>query len=155
MANFDASGLNDPLPGLRLPGMHYVPIKYVNGSTVIGTSDDLRLCKLPKGAIVLPEFCAIWTDDVDPDSGANLTVALKISDSTTTKTVIAAQALQAVSTRIVASAATIGAFAFFKTTNSNFVAFIEPAVGDIDASAEIYAAIVYTLDESGRYETTS
>ena len=155
MANFDAPGFNDPAPAFPTSGLHYVPIKYTNGSTVITSSDKLRLCKLPKNALIIPELCSFFSNDVDPDSGANLTVALKVTDGATTKTIIAAQNLQAINIRVVASAASISGLEFFKTGTNDFYAYLEPAVGDIDASAEIFAVLVYTMDVSGRYETTS
>ena len=155
MANFDAPGFNDPAPAFPTTGIHYVPIKYTNGSTVITASDELRLCRLPKNALIIPELCHFFTNDVDPDSGANLTVALKITDGTTTKTIIAAQDLQAINIRVVASAASISALEFFKTGTKDFYAYLDPGAGDIDASAEIFVVICYTMDVSGRYEVTS
>jgi len=156
MANFDASGFVDEV-GFQGPGMHYRPVRYVNGSTTIGTTDKLRLIKLPKGAVVLPEFCSFWADDVDPDADDNVTCAMKITnaDGDATKTVIAAQNFQAVNTRVVASAATISAFNYFKTPDDSYFVYLEPGAGAIDASAEIFASIVYTQDDSGRYEVTS
>lgn len=155
MANFDATGYNDPITGVRLPGVFIKQIKYTNGSTAITTSDKLRLCKLPKGAVIIPELCSFFSDDVDPDSAGNLTVAMKVTDGTTTKTIIAATALQAINTRVTAAAAAITALNFFKTSNDDFYVYLEPAAGDLDASAEVFAVIAYHLDESGRYETTT
>ena len=155
MANFDSNSMKDPAVAHPTTGIHIVDVRYVNGSTVVGTSDKLRLAYLPKGAKILPEFCRFWSDDVDPDSGANLTLAMKVTDGTTTKTIIAAQAFQAVNTVVVPSAATTSAFVFFKTSNNDFYVYLEPAVGDLDASAEVFARIAYTMDVSGRYETTT
>lgn len=154
MANFDAASLKDAAVAFPTSGIHFVRVKYTNGATAIGTSDKLRLCYLPKGAAPIPELCSFYSDDVDPDSGANLTLAMKLTDGTTTKTLIAAQAFQAVNTRVVASAATISALNFFKTGNDDFYVYLEPAVGDLDASAEVFATVAYTMD-TGRDMVTS
>lgn len=154
MANFDTAEMRDPAPAFPTSGVHFIRGRYVNGATAIGTSDDLRLTYLPKGAAILPEFCHFFSDDVDPDSGANLTLAMKVTDGTTTKTIIAATAFQAINTRVQTSAAALTAFGFFKTSSDSFYVYLEPAVGDIDASAEIYWVVAYTMD-TGRAETTT
>ena len=154
MANFDTSEMRDPAVAFPTSGVHFVRGRYVNGSTAITTSDDLRLTYLPKGAAIIPELCSFFSDDVDPDSAGNLTVAMKVTDGTTTKTIIAATALQAINKRVTAAEAAITAFTFFKTSSDNFVVYLEPAVGDIDASAEIYWVVAYTMD-TGRAETTT
>ena len=155
MANFDAAGFNDPAPAFPTTGVHYVPIKYTNGATAIGTTDKLRLCKLPKNALIIPELCWFGANDVDPDSAGDLTVAMKATDGTTTKEIISAQNLQAVSTRVVASATSILALEFFKTPNADFYVYLEPGAGNLDASAEVFAVVAYSMDVSGRYEVTS
>lgn len=154
MANFDAPSLKDPAVAFPTSGIHFVRVKYTNGSTVIGTSDKLRLCYLPKNAAPIPELCSFYSDDVDPDADANLTMAMKITDGTTTKTLIAAQAFQAVNTRVVASAATISGLNFFKTGNDDFYVYLEPGAGALDASAEVFATVAYTMD-TGRDMVTS
>jgi hypothetical protein len=154
MANFDSTAFKDPAVAHPTSGLHVVDVRYVNGSTVITSSDKLRLIRIPKNCKILAELCSFWSDDVDPDSGANLTMGMFATDGTTTKTIIAAQAFQAINVRVEASAATISALAFFKTLNDDYYVYLQPGAGDLDASAEVYARLVYTMDTSGRYENT-
>lgn len=154
MANFDTSEMRDPAVAFPTSGVHLVRGRYVNGSTAITTSDKLRLTYLPKGAAIVPELCKFFSDDVDPDSGANLTLAMKVTDGTTTKTIITAVAFQAINVLAPALAPAVTALNFFKTSNDDFYVYLEPGAGDLDASAEVFWQVGYTMD-TGRAETTT
>ena len=154
MANFDTSEMRDPINSHPTGGIHLARGRYVNGATAITTSDKLRLTFLPKGAAIVPELCKFFSDDVDPDATGNLTVAMKITDGTTTKTIITAVAFAAINVLVPSLAPATTALNFFKTSSDDFYAYLEPGAGDIDASAEIFWQVAYTMD-TGRAETTT
>ena len=151
---YDTPQYGSPAVGLPL-GLVFVPVKYTVGSVAIAqsTGDYIRVCKLPKGAQIVPELCSIFAD-ADPDSGANLTVSLKVTDGTTTKTIISTQNFQAIDTRLVASAADITGLGLFKTSNDDFYVKLTPEAGDLDAAAVIYVVVAYNMQTSFGAATT-
>lgn len=146
---FSSPAVNHPL------GLVFVPVKYTVGGTAIAqsTADYIRVCKLPKGAQIVPELCSVFAD-ADPDSGANLTVSLKITDGTTTKTVISTSNLQAADTRLVASAADITGLNYFKCNNDDYYVKLTPEAGDLDAAAVIFVNVFYTMSPSADAATS-
>ena len=146
MTTYQTSDFNSPAPADPRNGLITRFVKHTVG-TAITTSDTLKVAKLPKGAQILPALTSVFAD-ADPDSANNLTLALKITDGTTTKTIIAASAFQAIDTRISPSAADITGLGFFKTGNDDYYAYLEPAVGDLDAAAVIFVELTYTMDAS-------
>ena len=131
----------------------YLPVKYTVGGTAIGTSDNIRVCKLPKGAQLIPAFISVFAD-ADPDSANNLTVKLEVTDGTTTKTVISTTNFQAIDTRITPSAADVTGLGFFKTSSDDFYLKFTPVVGDLDAAAVIFFEIGYSMSPSRDASTT-
>ena len=146
MVTYDTPSFSDPAKGFPL-NFVYDTVKYEVGGTAIGTSDNIRVKRLPKGAQIAPEFCAVYAD-ADPDSGNNLTVKFEVTDGTTTKTVISTSNFQTVDARITPSAADITGLNLFKTSNDDFYWKLTPVVGDIDAAAVLYFVLVYTNDPS-------
>lgn len=146
---FDSSSFTSPATALPVGGVVIRFVKHTVGSTAISqsTSDYLRVCKLPKGAQMLPSLCSVFAAS-DPDSGNNLTVSLKLTDGTTTKTIISTSNFQAANTRLVASATDIATLGFFKTSNDDFYVKLTPEAGDLDAAAVVYFEIAYTMDAS-------
>lgn len=146
---YDTAVYNDTAVSYPVAGLACTMVKYTVGSSAIAQSsgDYIRLAKLPKGAQIVPELCSVFAD-ADPDSGNNLTVSLKVTDGTTTKTVISTSNFQAADTRITASAADITGLGYFKTSTDDFYWKLTPEAGDLDASAVIYANLFYTMDPS-------
>jgi hypothetical protein len=140
---------NDVAVSYPIAGVVVVPVKYTVGGTAISqvTGDTLRIAKVPKGAQIRPQECEIVAD-ADPDSGNNLTVSLKVTDGTTTKTVISTSNLQAANARLTASATDIADLGFFATSNDDFYFVLTPEAGDLDAAAVINVTVAYTMDPS-------
>ena len=152
---YDTNAYNDaPANDLR-SGVNYQRVKYTVGSTAIdqASGDYIRVCKLPKGVEIYQELCAVYSDS-DPDGDDNLTVSLKVTDGTTTKTIISTSNFQAADTRIVASAADITGLGLFKTSNDDFYVKFTPEAGDIDASSVLFFVIAYSTDASRDCSTT-
>lgn len=146
MATYDTPAFSDPPKGFPL-NFVYDTVKYTVGSVAIGTSDNIRVKRLPKGAQMIPALCSVFAD-ADPDSGNNLVLKLEITDGTTTKTLISNSNFQAIDSRITPSAADITGLGLFKTSNDDFYLKLTPTTGDIDAAAVIYFEIAYTNDPS-------
>lgn len=146
---------NDVAISYPVAGLVLVPIKYTVGGTAISqaTGDYIKVCKLPKGAQLLAQYCEIVAD-ADPDSGNNLTVSLKVTDGTTTKTLISTSNLQAANSRLVASATDIADLGFFKTSSDDFYVKLTPEAGDLDAAAVLNIIIAFTMDASRDASTT-
>ena len=146
---------NDVAISYPIAGVVFVPVKHTVGGTAISqaTGDTLRVGKLPKGAQMLPQYCEIVAD-ADPDAGNNLTVSLKLTDGTTTKTLISTSNLQAANARLVASATDIADLGFFKTSNDDFYVYMTPEAGDLDAAAVVNFIIAFTMDPSRDASTT-
>lgn len=151
---YDTSVFNDGAVGLPL-GLVFVPIKYTVGSSAIAasSSDYIRLAKIPKGAQIVPELCSLFAD-ADPDSANDLTMSLKVTDGTTTKTIISTVNFQAADTRVVASAADITGLGYFKASNDDFYLKLTPEAGGLDAAAVIYVNLFYTMDASRNAATS-
>jgi len=145
---YDTPAYDDPAKGFPLDVV-WVPVKYTVGGTAISqtTGDYIRVCKVPKGAQLIPALCAVYAD-ADPDSANDLTVSLKITDGSTTKTIISTSNFQAADTRLTASAADITGLGFFKTGNDDYYIKLTPEAGDLDAAAVIYVDVAYTMSPS-------
>lgn len=152
-----ATAYIDPVfkePPVAFPtsGIHFLRIKHVTQAAYSqAASDYIKLTYLPKGASIVPELCSIFSDDSSDPGNAGMTLDMVATDGTTTKTIVNAQAVDAVNTRVVASAATIAALKFFKTSNNDFYVKSTVAVADAIAARNIYYVIAYTMD-GGRSE---
>src|SRR5512147_270416 len=146
---YDTPTYNDVAVSYPIAGLAVTHVKYTVGSSAISqaSGDYIRLAKLPKGAQIVPELCSVFAD-ADPDSANNLTVSLKVTDGTTTKTVISTSNFQAVDTRLTASAADITGLGYFKTSTDDFYWKLTPEAGDLDAAAVIYANLYFSMDPS-------
>lgn len=156
MATYTTSCFNDASVAFPTSGLHLVRVKHtLTAALAAGTSDVLKLCKLPKGCVIVPQLCEVFTN-ADPDAGNNATISLKVTDGTTTKTIISATAFQADNARLLASTAAgdIPDLGFFKTGNDDFYAYIAAEANDVDSGAVIFAIIAYTMD-TGRYDSTT
>jgi len=156
MATYTTSCYNDAAVAFPTSGLHLVRVKHtLTAALAQGTSDVLKLCKLPKGAVIVPQLCEVFSA-ADPDSGNNATLAMKVTDGTTTKTIISAANYQAANVRLTGAttAADIPTLGFFKTGNDDFYALLEPGANDVDSGAVVYAIVAYTMD-TGRYDSTT
>ena len=145
MAIYTTSAFSDPPIAHPTMGVIVNRIQHtLTAALAAGTNDYLRVCKLPKGACIVPELCAVFAD-ADPDAGNNATVSLTITDGTTTKTIIATANLQAADTRLTPAAAEITGLGFFKTSNDDFAVHLNAVANDVDAAAVLYIVVAYTM----------
>lgn len=107
-----------------------------------GTSDVLKVMKLPKGVTVIPEECRVGAFG-DPDSANNATVSLKYTDGTTTKTIIATGNLQAADTPLSGTAAMLYTNDFHVTDNDDYYVYLTAEANDVDTATVLGFVIVY------------
>ena len=149
MATYTSNRYNDAAVNDVRSGINLAFVKHTFSAAFAASSSDvLKLVKLPKGVQLLPQFCEVVAD-ADPDSGNNATVSLKVTDGTTTVTLISTSNLQAIDSRLVASAADIANCNFFKTSNNDFYAYLAAEANDVDSAAVLYFTIAYSSDPSG------
>lgn len=146
---YDTPTFNDPAVADPRNGVTIAFVKYTVGSTAIAQSsgDYIRLVKLPKDVQLVPELCSLFAD-ADPDSGNNLTVSVKVTDGTTTKTLISTSNFFAANSRITPSSTDICDLGFFRTSNDDFYVKVTPEAGDLDAAAVIFGQIAYSSNFS-------
>lgn len=124
-------------------GIVRVPVKHtLTAALANGTSDTLRVVRLPKGVQVLPDLCTLGSFD-DPDSGNNATVSLKYTDGTTTKTIIATGNLQAADTALAGTTSQIYANDFHITENDSYYVYLTAEANDVDSGADLAFQIAY------------
>lgn len=110
-----------------------------------GTSDTLRLLKVPKGVRIWNDQCFLASYN-DPDSGNNATVSVKITDGTTTKTIIATGNLQAADTALTGTVNQMVTDGCFVTDNENYYIYVTAEANDVDSGSQLVARIVYSAD---------
>lgn len=154
MAIYTDAMFSEPPSAFPTTGIHLVRIKHVTQAAYVAGADSVKLYKLPKGASIIAEQCSIFANSVDDPSGGAMTLNMKITDGTTTKTIVTAGAIAAVNDRVVASAADIGTLTFFKTSNNDFYVYTEVAGAAATAAKPVYFVIAYTMD-GGRSEVTT
>lgn len=144
---------SEPPPAFPTTGVHTIRVRHTT-QAAYAAGDSIKIAQLPKGASILPNLCMIFSDDAsDPGNGA-MTVTLKVTDGTTTKTIIPATALGGVGVLITPVIAEIAALKFFKTSNNDFYVLSEIGANPAFAGAYIYYVIAYTMD-GGRSEVTT
>lgn len=110
-----------------------------------GTSDTLRVLKLPKGVRIVNDLCFVASKD-DPDSANNATVSLKYTDGTTTKTIIATGNLQAADTPLQGTFTQMVTNDLHVTDNSSYYVYLTPEANDVDSGADLVFQIAYLND---------
>ena len=149
MATYESNVYNSPAVRDVRSGLNLAFVKHTFSAAFAASSSDvLKLKKLPKGVQILPQYCEVVAD-ADPDSGNNATVSLKLTDGTTTKTIISTSNLQAADSRLVASAANIADLNFFKTSSDDFYVYLAAEANDVDSAAVVYVYLAWLADASG------
>lgn len=151
MATYIDKMFNEPAPAFPTTGLHLVRIKHTTQAAYVAAADSVKLFRLPKGASIVPQLCEIYANGADDPSGGAMTLNMKITDGTTTKTIITAGAIAAVNDRVVASAADITNLTYFKTSNNDFYVYTEVAGANATAAKPVYFTVAYTMD-GGRDE---
>lgn len=111
-----------------------------------GAADVLKVCRLPKGATLIPPLCSFWSSN-DPAS-ANCTAKLQVTDGTTTKDIIGTGNIQAADTPVTGTFTGWAAIDFFKTGNKDFyVRLLGVAGADAcDVGTQLKFVITYATD---------
>lgn len=141
-SEFSSPSVRNPISGLNVRRIAFT----LSSALAAGTSDILKICKLPRGAVIFPPLCAVWSSN-DPDSGNNATVSMEITDGTTTKTVIATGNLQAADTALTGTFSGWAAFDFFRTTSTDWYAKLTAQANDVDSGAQLKFVIAYFGDQ--------
>lgn len=149
---YTTSAFNDAAVAFPTSGLHLVRVKHTLTAALDESADDiLKICKLPKGAAIVQELCSVFATT---DPGTSCVMALKLTDGTTTKDIIADTLFDSDEVRITADAADYAALGFFKTSNDDFYVYLKPNTADVDSGTVIYTTVAYTMD-TGRYEVTT
>lgn len=149
---YTTSASSDPAYSFPTAGVYPARVEHtLTADLTFSGTDSLKVVALPEGASIIPELCSVFTAD-DPDAANSCTLALTVSDGTTTKTIISATTFQAANTRLVASAADIAALGFFKTGTKNYFAYLVPGAGKVDSGTTVDVVITYTM-AGGRSES--
>lgn len=149
---YTTSAFNDAAVAFPTSGLHLVRVKHTLSAKLDASDADvLKVCKLPKGAAIVPELCSVFPS-ADAGASANTNVLMKLTDGTTTKTIITADFDGVV--RAEAVAADYAALAFFKTSNDDFYVYLQADTDDINTAISLYITVAYTMD-TGRYEVTT
>lgn len=151
MATFTLPSYTDPAPARRQAGAH-TPFTTFTFSAALAANDVVRAYKLPLNATLMPSGWFIETS-ADFDTSTNLTLTLRVTDGTTTKTVILAstvgQGAAARVTQDVGNGSLQVGWLGFKTTSSDFRVELLVAAGPSTAtSGSIIIGCGYTLDSS-------
>lgn len=110
-----------------------------------GTSDVLKVCKIPKGATLVPPLCAFWSSN-DPDSANNATAKLDLTDGTVTKNLVASGNLFAADTALSGTFDIWAANDFFKTPSKDYYIAFTPTANDVDSGAQLKFCVTYLCD---------
>lgn len=137
-AKFREAGKRNPVSGINIKTVQHT----LSSALANGTSDVLKVIRLPKGVTVIPELCSVGSFN-DPDSGNNATVSLKYTDGTTTKTIIATGNLQAADTPLSGTAAMLYTNSFHVTDNDDYYVYLTAEANDVDSGAELAFVITY------------
>jgi len=137
-AKFREAGKRNPVSGINIKTVQHT----LSSALANGTSDVLKVIRLPKGVTVIPELCSVGSFN-DPDSGDNATVSLKYTDGTTTKTIIATGNLQAADTPLSGTAAMLYTNSFHVTDNDDYYVYLTAEANDVDSGAELAFVITY------------
>jgi len=154
MATYTTAAFSDPPYSMPTAGVHQERVKHtLTAALSQSTSDVLKIKKVAKGMVIIPELCSVFAA-ADPDSGNNATLAMKLTDGTTTKTIIGAENFQAANTRIVPDAADIATLGFFQVDNDDYYIYLEPGANDIDSGAVLFVTFGVQA-VGGRSESSS
>lgn len=137
-AKFREAGKRNPVSGINIKTVQHT----LSSALANGTSDVLKVIRLPKGVTVIPELCSVGSFN-DPDSGNNATVSLKYTDGTTTKTIIDTGNLQAADTPLSGTAAMLYTNSFHVTDNDDYYVYLTAEANDVDSGAELAFVITY------------
>lgn len=141
-AKYMQAGSRNPVAGITFRTVQHT----LSSALAAASSDTLKVLKLPKGVMILPELCYIGSFN-DPDSGNNATVSLKYTDGTTTKTIIATGNLQAADTPLQGTAAQLFSNDFHVTDNDDYYVYVTAEANDVDSGAQL--GIVIAMIPSG------
>ena len=146
---------NDPAMARPQAGVHQRIVKFTPTTGVI--NDIFKVAKLPKGAKLSPGWY-LEVPDLDTNATPTLTISVKVTDGTTTKTVIAAATTGQAGGVAYDSTATVGqqtGWANFKTTNDDFYVYVTwAAAAATFASGACLLGFSYLLDaEAGGSDT--
>lgn len=136
-------------------GIKFRRIAYTTSASITGANADIiKICKLPKGATVIPPLCSFWSSN-DPSS-ANATAKLQVTDGSTTKDITAAGNLQAADTAVTGTFTTWAAIDFFKTSSKDFYVRLLGVAGadDVAAGTQLKFCIAYATDGDTGDQTT-
>lgn len=140
-AKFRESGARNPVAPYNVKLVKHT----LSAALAQGTSDVLKVLKLPKGVVVIPSECYVGAFG-DPDSGNNATVSLKYTDGTTTKTIIATGNLQAADTALAGTADMLFTNDFHVTDNDDYYVYLTAEANDVDISTVLGFRITFVAD---------
>lgn len=154
MATFETTAFSDPAYSMPTAGAHQERIKHTTTADLaFSTSDVLKVKKVAKGMVIVPELCSVFVAS-DPDDSNSATLAMKLTDGTTTKTIIGAENFQAANTRLVPDAADYATLGFFQVDNDDYYIYLEPGAGAIDDAIPLF--ITFGVQAvAGRSESSS
>lgn len=148
MATYNLPGFtNGKAPGRKFGGAHEYVYKW-DFTAAIAANDVVNIVRLPKDAVLLGGFIET---SADFDTSTNLTISLRVTDGTTTKTLISASTLGQGAAGVVTETAGNGSLTTgwrgFKTENDDYkVQLLFPAGPSTATSGSIYVGIKFSMD---------